>query len=374
MHQRCSVVSQARPDFYLDLLLQFSYFQIVALTFAAFVLSSALTPLFRVLAIRLNIIDQPNQSHKTHRVGVPYFGGLSIMTTCVFGILIGYRLLNPETIEMQRLMLFILPSIFLGLVGLMDDIRNLNAFPRFVMQVISSLFVACIFSINDLFGTPSTSETLNILISAFWIVGITNSFNFIDNLDGGAGGIAAFSSLALVISALLSGQFLVAGVGALILGGTLGFLIWNLYPARIYLGDAGALFIGCVLAVLLIHLQPTTPNLRSAWLVPIFIMAVPIMDTSVAVISRITRHVSPFQGGRDHLSHRFMRVGLNRRQSALSLWLLSLFFSCLAVALQFANQNQANFLSAFGLFAWAVIAILFFRVPHSDISNEVSPH
>ena len=352
--------------------MQLTNLQIVLICLAAFFTSAFLTPIFRKLAIRLDVVDQPNQAHKTHKIGVPYFGGLAIISTVIIGIICGYVFLDFQTVDLRRVMLFLFPPIFLGMVGLLDDIINLGAFSRFIAQTLSSLFVAFVFSINGLFGAPSTSTIVNIAISAFWIVGITNAFNFIDNLDGGAGGIAVLGSLALVISALISGQYIVAGLGALILGGSLGFLIWNLYPARIYLGDAGALFIGSLLSILLVRLEPMTPSVRTDWFVPVFVMAIPIMDTSVAVISRILRGISPFTGGRDHLSHRLIRLGLNRRQAAVSLWLLVLFFASISIALQLADQRQADFLTVFGLISWMVLAIFFFRIAHSDEAKKAS--
>jgi UDP-GlcNAc:undecaprenyl-phosphate GlcNAc-1-phosphate transferase len=197
------------------------------------------------------------------------------------------------------------------------------------------------------------------LISIIWVVGICNSINFFDNLDGGAAGTTAISAIALTLIAISSGQLLVASFSLVLAGATLGFLIWNKSPARIYMGDAGALFLGILLATLTIRLNPDTDSSVASFSIPILVLAVPILDTCVAIISRLRRRVSPFRGGKDHLSHRLVRSGMSRKKSAVSLWLLSAFFSLLAVAISTNPLNQEFTLVISAAIIWVVLLASF---------------
>jgi UDP-GlcNAc:undecaprenyl-phosphate GlcNAc-1-phosphate transferase len=127
------------------------------------------------------------------------------------------------------------------------------------------------------------------------------------------------------------------------------------------MGDAGALFLGLLIATLLIRFDPNPIYLSASFAIPVLILAIPILDTSVAVISRVRRGISPFQGGQDHLSHRLMRAGLSKRQAVLSLWLMSLFFCFIAVAISFANFRLERILTLTAALIWLMAAICFLR-------------
>jgi UDP-GlcNAc:undecaprenyl-phosphate GlcNAc-1-phosphate transferase len=127
------------------------------------------------------------------------------------------------------------------------------------------------------------------------------------------------------------------------------------------MGDAGALFLGVLLATLTIRLNPDTKTQMGSYFTPIFLLAVPILDTSVAVLSRIKRHISPFQGGQDHLSHRLIRAGLSRRKAAAALWTLSALFAAVAILISQASEVVEIWLIAGSSFIWVLLFILFFR-------------
>jgi UDP-GlcNAc:undecaprenyl-phosphate GlcNAc-1-phosphate transferase len=239
--------------------------------------------------------------------------------------------------------------------------KNLPPLPRFVAQTIAGVFTAIILVTTENVGNPTGSEIFDTIITIVWVVGICNSINFFDNLDGGAAGTVAVSSIALAILALSGDQFLIAALSTVTAGATLGFLIWNKSPARIYMGDAGALFLGVLLATLTIRLNPDTQTQIGSYFTPIFLLAIPILDTSIAVLSRIKRHISPFQGGQDHLSHRLIRAGLSRRKAAVSLWTLSALFAAIAILISKVSEVVEIWLIAGSGFIWAVLFILFFR-------------
>ena len=146
-------------------------------------------------------------------------------------------------------------------------------------------------------------------------------------------------------------------------GATLGFLIWNRSPARIYMGDAGALFLGVLLATLTIRLEPETNSLISSFATIFLLLAVPILDTSVAIFSRLRRRISPFQGGKDHLSHRLIRAGLSRKISAVALWLLSAFFCLLAIILSHLNPIFELRIVVISALIWLLLFAGFMKRP-----------
>ena len=154
---------------------------------------------------------------------------------------------------------------------------------------------------------------------------------------------------------------MIAALSTVTAGATLGFLIWNKSPARIYMGDAGALFLGVLLATLTVRLNPETQTQVGSYLTPIFLLAIPILDTTVAVLSRLKRHISPFQGGQDHLSHRLIRAGLSRRKAAVSLWTLSAIFAAVAILISRVNETTEIFLIAGSGLIWILLFVVFFK-------------
>jgi UDP-GlcNAc:undecaprenyl-phosphate GlcNAc-1-phosphate transferase len=253
------------------------------------------------------------------------------------------------------------PALLLGLIGLWDDIKNLPPLPRFVAQTFAGVFTASILIITDNMGNPTGSSVFDSIITVFWIVGICNSINFFDNLDGGAAGTVAISSIALAYLALSGDQYLIAALSTVTAGATLGFLVWNKSPAKIYMGDAGALFLGVLLATLTVRFQPNAQTQVASYLIPIFLLAMPILDTTVAVISRIKRGLSPFQGGQDHLSHRLIRAGYSRRSAAFSLWGLSALFGGVAILISQVGAVTENYLAAVAVSIWIILFVLFFK-------------
>jgi UDP-GlcNAc:undecaprenyl-phosphate GlcNAc-1-phosphate transferase len=285
----------------------------------------------RRIAISKEILDRPDSIHKSHSSPTPYLGGVAI----AIGVLIvTYSALIMSGAGANNFWLatsLLGPAVAIGVIGLLDDIKNLHPFPRFIGQSIAGVVVASLLIFTNDLGNPTGSTLLDVFITVLWIVGICNSINFFDNLDGGAAGTTAISAIAISILTLSNGQTLLAALSLVVAGATLGFLIWNKSPARIYMGDAGALFLGVLIATLTVRLNPETDFRFTSFLIPILLLAIPILDTSVAVISRFKRGISPFQGGKDHLSHRLIRSGLSRKVTAILLWLLSAIFAAIAI-------------------------------------------
>ena len=334
------------------------YFLLFVITYA---LVGVLTPVMRKIAIANQILDLPTSSHKSHTKAVPYLGGVAILIGVT---LVSYlaQVFSDFTVSNFLLATSVLgPALVMGLIGLWDDLKNLPPLPRFIGQSVAGLVVAAALILGSNVANPTGSTFADVLITVIWVVGICNSINFFDNLDGGAAGTAAISAIFLTYLAINSGQAFVAALSIVVAGATLGFLIWNRAPARIYMGDAGALFLGVLLATLTIRLNPDTQTSIGSFATPILLLASPILDTTVAVLSRLRRGVSPFLGGKDHLSHRLVRTGLSRKIAAIVLWVLSAIFALFAVILTFLSEKYEVYFVAATAFLWALLFLGFFR-------------
>ena len=340
--------------------------QFVILGVAAFALSGLLTGPVRALAIKLSVMDLPNMERKTQVEPVPYLGGVAIAISIVSVTYAAIFYSDNTKTTFPLITYALLPAAILGLMGLIDDIRGLPALPRLITQTVVATVVA-IFLLNldfnvEPFGNPLLNQVINIV----WIVAICNSINFFDNLDGGAAGSVAISTLGIALIAANQGQELVTALSVVTCGATVGFLLWNKSPAKIYMGDAGALFLGVLVAVLTIRLNPgITPKFNSFAILPM-LLAVPILDTCIAVFSRLRRGISPLTGGRDHLSHRLMRKGLSKRGSVYLLWGMQASFVVIAlVVYSYSTTLGTPGVVLAGVY-WLGAFVWFWRIPSTD--------
>jgi UDP-GlcNAc:undecaprenyl-phosphate GlcNAc-1-phosphate transferase len=331
----------------------------------SYLLVGLLTPLMRKIAIAQGALDRPNASHKSHKTPVPYLGGVAII---IGVLLVSYLALIFAEFSWGNFWLatsILGPAVAMGLVGLWDDLKSLHPLPRFIGQSIAGLVVAFILILNDNIGNPTGIIWLDAALTVLWIVGICNSVNFFDNLDGGAAGTVAITAITLTYLAISSDQFFISALSIVIAGATLGFLVWNKTPAHIYMGDAGALFLGVLIATLTIRFKPSTFNSLSSFAVPILLMAIPILDTTVAVVSRLRRGISPFKGGKDHLSHRLIRYGFSGRVTANILWLFSALYAIFAVLISISSKNFEAIFLVIAFMIWILLLIVFLRTNDS---------
>jgi UDP-GlcNAc:undecaprenyl-phosphate GlcNAc-1-phosphate transferase len=341
-------------------------FEYLILGLAGFVLAGTLTWPVRKVAIAIGAMDKPNLDRKTQKEPVPYLGGLAIaisVTMLTFAAVI--RSDNTQTtFPLAATLLF--PAVLLGLMGLIDDLASLNPLPRLFIQTAMAVAVAVFLIKSETVGIPLDGTFIDEIAMTIWIIGICNSINFFDNLDGGAAGTVAVSTIGIALIALGEGQELIAALSIVTAGSTIGFLMWNRSPAKIYMGDAGALFLGVVISVLTIRLNPgIAPKWNSISLLPM-LLAVPILDTCVAVFSRLYRGISPFTGGKDHLSHRLMRKGLNKTNTAFALWGAQAVFVCAALAVyQWTSDIGTQLIIVTGIL-WLAAFVWFWRIPSAD--------
>lgn len=282
---------------------QVGFVQYAGIFLSAATLSLVLTPLALRLAVRHGIFDLPG-AHKRHVSPVPYLGGLAIVTAFSV-VVVGAALVRPPSSGLGELVTVFVLALLLAAVGLADDLRGLGTMPRLAVQVGAGAAVYGVGAGVSMFS----AEPLNLVFTLAWVVGITNAFNLLDNMDGLSAGVTAVGAASFFVIAAVNGQFLVASLAAALAGCALGFLRHNFHPARIYMGDAGSLFLGFLVAYLGLKLRFDGPT-SVTFLVPILVLGVAILDTTLVSVCRVLHGRSPFTGGRDHLSHRLVKVGL----------------------------------------------------------------
>lgn len=340
--------------------------QFLILGVAAFALTGLLTWPIRALAIRLGAMDAPNLARKTQTEPVPYLGGVSIAIGVSIVTFAALFFSDENSLIIERGLTAIIPALLLGTVGLIDDLRSLPAWPRLVVQTVIGTLIAFVLVRTGTLGIAFENDVINTLITIFWIVGICNSINFFDNMDGAASGAVAIAALGVFFIAFDRGQVLLSALTIVTAGATIGFLLWNKSPAKIYMGDAGALFLGVIISIATIRLNPgITPSWKSL-MIPIMLLAIPLLDTCVAVFSRIARGISPLTGGKDHLSHRLVRAGLSRRVAAVSLWSASGVSALMALGVyKYPDSLGSIIIGLFGV-GWVLGLLFFLRTPSSD--------
>ena len=346
--------------------MSFSAGQFALLGLIAFVLTGLLTWPIRLLAVRIGAMDKPNLERKTQKEPVPYLGGVSIAIAVTALAYAGVVASDFTTTNFPLASYVLIPALVMGTMGLIDDLRGLPALPRLFFQTAIAIAVSLVLINTNTVGVAFDDSIINRGLTIFWIVGICNSINFFDNLDGGAAGTVAVVTLGIFYIAYNQGQESVSALAITTAGATLGFLIWNKQPAKIYMGDAGALFLGVVISVLTIRVNPgIQPSWKSLALMPI-LLAVPILDTTVAVTSRIYRRLSPLTGGKDHLSHRLVRKGLTQKTAAIALWAGSALFALLAIGIYNSPTSLGTPLTYLAAAIWASALIYFLRFPSED--------
>jgi UDP-GlcNAc:undecaprenyl-phosphate GlcNAc-1-phosphate transferase len=317
----------------------------------------------RKVAIKNNIFDLPNSTHKSHAIPTPYLGGIAIMLGVVLASLLAVFLSTDVLGNLTLLLSVLIPALLLGLIGLWDDLKSLPAYPRLFAQSAVGVCISIILITTGTVGNPTGSIVLDVILTVIWIVGICNSINFFDNMDGGAAGAVAFSSLGIAFLAWNLEQSLLAGLALVTAVATFGFLIWNKSPAKIYMGDAGALFLGVLLATLAIRLDPITQSRAISLSIPLLLLALPILDTTTVVISRLRSGISIFQGGQDHLSHRLVNKGLTRKSAVIVLWLLCVLFVVIANLVSMLPFTLEVIFLLLGAIIWFALLLWFLKIP-----------
>jgi UDP-GlcNAc:undecaprenyl-phosphate/decaprenyl-phosphate GlcNAc-1-phosphate transferase len=276
---------------------------------SALVTTVALTPVAIKLAGMTGFLDHPAPT-KFHRKPTPYLGGLAV-AVAVLGGLVAILVRVPEL--RWQFAAIAVGGVLVSVIGLIDDRRILGPRPRIAVQIIggSALWA------GGVRVAPSHVIPLDFAITVFVVLAITNAVNLLDNMDGLSSGTVAIVSLAFFVAAYWQGQQLVSAMAIMLAGACIGFLPYNFNPARIFLGDAGTLFLGFLLATLAMKLRLEGYPVVTRISAPMFILAVPLFDMTLVVISRLRAGRPVFLGGTDHSSHRLVALGATTRQAAL---------------------------------------------------------
>jgi len=276
-------------------------------------LSAALNPLVRLIAIRWNRFDFPSNAVKTHALPTPVLGGAAIWAAFTATLIAMRFLTSFPTGTLHRLRALLGGGVLMFLLGLADDLRRpggLDWKTKMAAQIMAAALLV-FFGVRIQFIRP---HYVSIILTIVWVVGICNAFNLIDIMDGLAASQAAVAALAFLIIALPSEEIYVNFGAAALLGSVLGFLPWNISKRRkIFMGDCGALFLGFVLAALSLGTDYSQVNPLGVY-APLFILLVPIFDTLFVIVMRLRKGQSPFLGSKDHFALRLEAIGYQRHQ------------------------------------------------------------
>ena len=281
----------------------------IIIFFFSSALSLLLTPLVRRVMLRLGVLSTPNE-HRWHRKPVALMGGIAIFISFVLVVLLRMEL-------RAEVLVIVLGGGVIFALGIMDDIFGMHPRIKFAFQLLVAfgvvyLGVAC---------RILPYRWLNISLTVFWIVGMMNALNLLDNMDGLSSGITIIAALAISVLSIRKGEPGSALLCFALAGSCLGFLRYNFNPARIFMGDCGSMFLGYMLAVLAVlggwqHSSPLAGTLLS----PVLILGVAIFDTTLVTVLRLKNAKMPWEGGKDHSSHRLVYILHGKEKGAVLVW------------------------------------------------------
>lgn len=325
------------------------------------------------LAKRMGLIDVPGSApHKQHARPTPLAGGI-LLAISFLGLALYYRAsLNRDMFAVMS------GALVIFLFGLLDDRKGLSAGPKLIGQLIASIvlvsfnvqvrFVTVLFDADILH--PVIAQSLNIVITLFWLIGITNAMNMIDSMDGIVAGLTAIASAFFMGAASLADQPALAFWAACLLGISLGLYFWNGIAVKFFLGDSGAQPLGFLLASFGILYNPLNRDPESSWIVPIMLLGVPIFDTTLVVLSRLRRRQPIGSGRRDHTYHRFIRLGILPRYAVLSVHVMGLVVSALAFATLYFSPPVALIFFVGAILGGLAFLFWLVRQPTLDEDSE----
>ncbi|NOX98083.1 MAG: undecaprenyl/decaprenyl-phosphate alpha-N-acetylglucosaminyl 1-phosphate transferase [Nitrospirae bacterium] len=345
--------------------------------FVSFVLSLLLTSLFRKLALKWSFLDNPEE-RKLHLEAKPLLGGAAIYLAFVLNIIINLaivallhrspQLMNllPEDIAgrlmgvmatKSRLLAILSGGTIIFLLGLWDDRRGgISPYVKLGGQLLAALLLV-LFGIKITMFLPSW---LAIIITIIWVVGMTNAFNLLDNMDGLAAGVALIAALIFFLVALQQGQLFVSVILLIFAGSLTGFLPYNFRPATIFMGDAGSMFIGFILATLTVlntFYTQDSPTFLPV-VMPLLILGVPIFDTLSVIFLRRKKGASIFVADKRHFSHRLIGLGMSHKQAVIFIYLVAFSVGINATLLRGAKLMGAIVILVQALVIFSLIVFL----------------
>jgi UDP-GlcNAc:undecaprenyl-phosphate GlcNAc-1-phosphate transferase len=276
----------------------------------------ALTPAVRTLATRLRFLDYPSHK-KIHLTPTPLMGGIAVALASLAAAAAALALIRcPYS---ARIVGFLSGGLMVVVLGLADDANGMR--PRVKLAGQTAAAAVMLLS-GGVEGLPLPLP-IAIPLALFWMVGLMNAFNFLDNMDGITSGLAAIATFGIFALALGNDNMYIAIAAISVAGGALGFLRYNFAPASIFLGDAGSLFLGYVVGGLSLRAVAYAGAGSSSLLIPVLMLGYPIFDALLVTVARLRDGRRLSQGGRDHSSHRLASLGLSARQTAATIYVIS---------------------------------------------------
>ena len=303
-----------------------------------------LTPVVISFARRTGALDAPD-ARKVHVRPIPRIGGIGIYAAFMVSVLVQMSIsdLSPEL--MTSLWGLLAGGTIIVAIGIIDDYRDLPA----KVKLLGQIFAACVLVIGfdvridvitDPLGDFIYLEYFAIPATIFWVVGLTNTVNLIDGLDGLAAGVSSIAAVTIFLVAMEEGIPFVAMITAALAGAAIGFLYYNFNPARIFMGDTGSMFLGFMLAgVSVIGAVKSAATI--ALIVPILALGLPILDTTFAIVRRARNHRPIFKPDKGHLHHRLLAHGFTQKQAVLLMYVVSALFGLCALALTAVSTQAA---------------------------------
>ena len=325
-------------------------------------LALALTPVMRAISRRLGFVARPT-SDRWHKKPTAMMGGVAIW----LAVIVTYLSLVPHS---RQGWVVVGASSFLFLVGVTDDILHIKPYQKLIGQVMGAAI-----AVNYGLSLPWTrSFSVNMVITIFWLIGITNAINLLDNMDGLATGIAAIASGFLTLSFVANNQPTEALMMAVFAAALLGFLVYNSHPASIFMGDCGSMFIGFFLASAALVNIPggRSRSIVPVLAVPILVLFIPIFDTTFVTILRKLSGRAASRGGRDHTSHRLVALGMSERRAVLMLYGLAALSGVLAIAVRQMKPDVSIALVAGFTLALTLLGVYLAGVRGYDEEEQVA--
>ena len=314
--------------------------------------ATLMTLLVRRFARKYDFVARP-KNDRWHKKPTAMLGGAAIFLTT----LVMYAAFVPKTTES---LIILAGSALLFAIGLLDDILNIKPYQKLVGQLFGAVIVVGLGLKLPLTGY----ELVDIWITVFWLIGITNAINLLDNMDGLAAGIAAIGGLSLALGFAANGQGAEVMLVSVFIGALVGFLIFNFNPASIFMGDCGSMFVGFLLAssVLLGQTGGRSRGIFSILAVPVMILFVPIFDTTFVTVLRKMWGRKASQGGRDHTSHRLVALGLSERSAVLMIYAFAVGAGILSLLVAQLETSQSLALIVFFTIVLAIIGVYLSKV------------
>ena len=325
-----------------------------------FCVSLILTPLVRSFAIKYKLVARP-KDNRFHRKVTAILGGVGIFIAALAGIFINV----PLT---KNILAFLVGGSFVFLWGLSDDFRPMRPQVKLLGQIIAS----CIIIFFDISFNIANYKLLSYVLTIFWIIGITNAFNLLDNMDGLAAGTVAISSIMIFLSTLMTGDSITGVISLILAAVALGFLPYNFNPAKIYMGDSGSMFLGFSLATIsIMGSYRVASNILVTLAIPVLILAVPIFDTLFVLVMRNIGGRSFWVGGKDHTSHRLVSLGLSERKTVIILYCSSIVFGLIALLYTKLNIMIVSIFAILSILALAFFGIFLAEVESYEKEEEL---